>query len=58
MAGVHANPPSLGVPARDWIFEVGCGRSMVELGDKPGQWMDTRTVFLFGFRFRGGRNPA
>ena len=26
--------------------------------DKPGQWMDTRTVFLFGFRFRGGRNPA
>jgi len=51
LAGVHANPPSLGVPARDWIFEVGCGRSMVELGDKPGQWMDTRTVFLFGFRF-------
>jgi hypothetical protein len=51
LAGVNANHPALGVLARDWIFEVGFGRYTVELGQKPGDLADTRTVFLFGFRF-------
>ena len=45
------NHPSLGVLARDWIFEIGFGQYTVDLSSQPGLKTDTRTVFLFGFTF-------
>ena len=50
LAGWNATHPSLGVLARDWIFEVGFGRYTVEQGPKPGDNPDTRTVLIFGIR--------
>jgi hypothetical protein len=51
MGSTCGNHPSVGVLARDWIFEVGFGRYTVELGPRPGVKPDTRTAFMFGFLF-------
>ncbi len=48
LGGYNATHPSFGILSRVWIFEVGFGTYEVELGQKPGDKTEKRTVFTMG----------
>jgi hypothetical protein len=47
LGGYNATHPAFGFLSRVWIFEVGLGTYEVELGEKPGDQPEKRTVFTF-----------